>query len=117
MTLGQQETFGGLLYKARMMKGYSQRDLSRLVGIDYSYLSKMENDSIDYAPSDNVLGELARYLGIDVSRLGQLAGKIDPKDMKVFTELMKTYPEMPTLLRRMAKDSDLAKRLFRFMRS
>lgn len=116
MAFNKMETFGEILYRARIMKQYSQRELSELVGINYSYLSKLENDNADYPPSQKVIVELARYLGLDSFRLAQLAGKVSPDDMEVFRHLIKTYQKMPTLLRRMKSDPSFAKRLFRLMR-
>lgn len=109
------ETFGQMVYKARIMKQYSQRELSELVGVNYTYLSKLENDKADYPPSQKVIIELARYLGLDSFRLSQLAGKVSSEDMEVFRYLIKSYQRMPALLRRMKSDPLFAKRLFRLM--
>ena len=65
----------------------SQRDLAEKVGVDFTYLSKIENARID-PPSETVLksiaSELAGPLGRDETELGDelitLAGKI-PSDL------------------------------------
>lgn len=113
--LNKIETFGRILYKARIMKQYSQRELAELVGVDYSYLCKLENDKADYPPSRKVITQLARYLGLDSFKLAQLAGRVSPDDMEIFRYLIKTYQRMPSLLRRMKNDSSFAERLFRLI--
>ncbi|WP_202220615.1 helix-turn-helix domain-containing protein, partial [Okeania sp. KiyG1] len=48
--------------KARKEKGYSQRELAKFLGVDFTYLSKLENDRADYAPKEEVIRGLARNL-------------------------------------------------------
>ena len=65
----------------------SQRDLAEKVGVDFTYLSKIENARID-PPSETVLKSIARELagplGRDETELGDelitMAGKI-PSDL------------------------------------
>ena len=42
--------FGQLIRDARKDKGYSQRELASLVSLDFTYLSKLENNRADYPP-------------------------------------------------------------------
>ena len=109
------QTFGKLIRQARKEKDYSQRELAKLIGVDYTYLSKLENDHAGYPPSEEVIGALARHLDLTQreDELRRLAGRITPEDARVFEELIKKYQEMPALLRRMRDEPDFAQKLLR----
>lgn len=109
------QTFGQLIRKARKTKEYSQRELAKLIGVDYTYLSKLENDHAGYPPSEEVIRALARHLDLmeRESELKQLAGRITPEDTKVFEELIRKYKQMPALLRRMKDEPEFAQKLLR----
>ena len=96
------QTFGKVLRQARRDKGYSQRELAKLVNVDYTYLSKLENDHAAYPPSKEVIQLLAHYLDLTEREedLIYLAGRITTDDEKVFQELVKqNYKQMPALFR------------------
>lgn len=98
------ESFGKCIKDARRSKGYSQRDLAALVGVDYTYLSKLENDRADYPPKGDVIQALIEHLDLDadLTKLSYLSGRITPADAKVIQDLAKTYQDkMPVLLRKM----------------
>lgn len=105
------ETFGQLIRQARREQEYSQRELAKLIKVDYTYLSKLENDRADYPPSQEVIDSLATHLGLNGENLRKLAGRINSDDQKLFKELVKEYQEMPVLLRRMKANPDFAKRV------
>ncbi len=44
-------TFGQILQKIRRAKGKTQRDVAGLIGMDYGYFSRIENDRFDYKTS------------------------------------------------------------------
>ena len=107
------QTFGKWIKDARRSKGYSQRDLAALVKVDYTYLSKLENDRAEYPPKDDVIQALIEHLELDVdlATLSYLAGRITPADSKVIQQLAKTYQDkMPVLLRKM-QDPEVMRRL------
>ena len=58
MTLGQK------LKQLRLAKEMSQPDLAQLIGIEQSYLSKLENDKA--FPSDDIFSQLLRALEIEL---------------------------------------------------
>ena len=96
------QTFGKVIRQARRDKGYSQRDLAKLVDVDYTYLSKLENDHAAYPPSQEVIRLLVQYLDLAEreEELFYLAGRITTDDEKVFQELVKqNYKQMPALFR------------------
>jgi transcriptional regulator with XRE-family HTH domain len=108
------QTFGKLIRQARQDKGYSQRDLAKLVEVDYTYLSKLENDRAEYPPKQEVIQSLAHHLDLDMKELRDLAGRITPEDAKVVQDLVKRYPkQIPVLLRQMRDNPELAQKFIR----
>ena len=110
------QTFGKIIRQARIDKGYSQRELAKLIDVDYTYLSKLENDHAAYPPSQEVIRLLARHLDLTEreEELMYLSGRITADDEKIFSELLKTYEkQVPALLRRMQENPDFAKKLLR----
>ena len=76
------ETFGRAVKEARRASGLSQRGLAERVGIDFTYLSKIENKRMD-PPSEKVIVALADALATDADELIRLAGKV-PADLAEF---------------------------------
>ena len=76
------ESFGRFLRRLRKQKGLSQRALADEVGVDFSYLSKVENDTPGFASvSEETLDRLADALDTDPDEMITRAGKI-PSDVK-----------------------------------
>ena len=71
------ESFGTKLRELREQAGLSQREVANRVGINFSYLSKIESGAIS-APSEQVLLRLAEVLDTNTDELMILAGKIPP---------------------------------------
>ncbi len=88
-------TFGQRIRTLRKDLGLSQRELAQRVGIDFTYLSKIENDRSE-PPSEAVIKRLALELSADPDDLIVLAGKIpsdlapalDPQQIKYLRKLM-----------------------------
>ena len=76
-------TFGERLRELRKAKNFSQRVLADKVGINFTYLSKVESEKLDFAqyPSEELIRKLAKALGADVDELLLLAKKI-PTDIR-----------------------------------
>jgi transcriptional regulator with XRE-family HTH domain len=68
-------TFGAEIRKLRANKKLSLRELATKVGIDFSYLSKIENER-GLPPSEDTIRRLAKELDADPEVLILLAGKI-----------------------------------------
>ena len=68
-------TLGQALREFRPKAGMSQRDLANRVGIDFSYISKVENDRIPPPAADTVVA-MCQALGIPQEELLALIGKI-----------------------------------------
>lgn len=71
------KTFGGVIQKTRTGKGLTLRELAKISGLDYSYISRIEKG---YMPSRDATLKLAKALGLPENKLLGLAGyapKID----------------------------------------
>jgi transcriptional regulator with XRE-family HTH domain len=103
------QNFGQLIRNARKDKGYSQRQLAKLLGLDFTYLSKLENNRADYAPKEEVIRALAHQLDLDEEELIYSAGRIPQTEEELLKE---HYKNMPTLFRRMRENPEFAQRIF-----
>jgi transcriptional regulator with XRE-family HTH domain len=95
------QTFGQKLRDLRKAKGLSQRALAEIVGINFTYLSKIENEKLDFAqfPSEPLIRSLGDALDADVDELLLLAQKIpDPIEKRVI--------ERPDAFRKIASLDD-----------
>jgi transcriptional regulator with XRE-family HTH domain len=60
----------------RQQQGLTQRQLAEETGVDFSYLSKIENERLVHTPSIKMLQDLARVLQVDDLELMDLANKV-----------------------------------------
>lgn len=79
----------------------SQRGLGDLVGVSFTYISKVENEKLDFGdyPSEDLIRKLAKALDTDEGELFLLANKI-PEDIK------KRVMERPDAFRKFARLND-----------
>jgi transcriptional regulator with XRE-family HTH domain len=77
-------TFGQYVRTRRKEQHISQRDLAERVGINFTYLSKIETGDTD-PPSEEVIWKIARVLEADGWDLLNRAGKI-PKAIRAILE-------------------------------
>jgi len=96
-------TFGERLRELRKAKNLSQRALGDIVGINFTYLSKVESERLDFAqyPSEDLIRKLAKALGADVDELLLLAKKIP-------TDIRERVIERPDAFRKIASLDDKA---------
>jgi HTH-type transcriptional regulator, competence development regulator len=87
-------TFGERLRQLRRERQMNQRTLAARVGIDFTYLSKIENGRMD-PPSADTIVKLAEALDADADALLLLAGKV-PKDIAL---IVTQSPGLPAFLR------------------
>jgi transcriptional regulator with XRE-family HTH domain len=83
-------TFGQQIRDRRKELGLTQRDLAKLVKMDFTYLSKIENAITDdngrpYIPSQEKIMLLAKALKLDAEELLAQAGKVSPS-LHAFTK-------------------------------
>ena len=107
--MDQEVSFGTLIKQARKKKGYTQRALAQELGVNFSYLSKLENDNAEYAPKEEVIRKLAHHLTIEENQLVFLAGRIPAEDEELIKE---HYENMPLLFRRMRENPEFAAKIF-----
>lgn len=73
--------FGERVRELRKQKKMTLRDVAPLVGVGFHYLSKVENEKLDFGqfPGESLIGKLAEVLDGDESELLLLAQKVpDP---------------------------------------
>ncbi len=74
------ETLGPRLRGLRRKHGITQRDVADHLGINFTYVSKIENDRLDFPCSDSLLRGLAALYEVDPDELLALAGRV-PQDI------------------------------------
>ena len=104
-------SFGEIIREARKQKEDSQKQLASMVLLDFTYLSKLENDRAEYPPSEDSIKRLAKHLDLpNVEQLTYLAGRIPQRDEDFIKQ---HYKDMPALFRRMQQDPDFATKVLR----
>ena len=70
--------FGQKIRELRKSQNLTQKELGDLVGVGFAYLSKVENERLDFGdyPSEDLIRRLAAALGSDEDELMLLAKKI-----------------------------------------
>jgi HTH-type transcriptional regulator, competence development regulator len=86
-------TFGETIKKARLEKKLSQRALAEKIGINFTYLSKIEVGELD-PPAEDKIYLLAEFLDLAADDLFALAQKV-PREIAALA----LRPEIPRLLR------------------
>jgi HTH-type transcriptional regulator, competence development regulator len=71
-------TFGELLREKRRAAGMSQRELAAGSGLDFSYISKLENDRIPPPAAESVI-QMCHVLKVPSEDLLAASGKLPPK--------------------------------------
>jgi transcriptional regulator with XRE-family HTH domain len=94
-------TFGERIRELRKAKNFSQRDLATKVGVNFTYISKIENEKLDFGdyPSEDLIRKLAKALRADADELLILAEKI-PEAIK------KRVIQRPDVFRKLVKLDD-----------
>ena len=94
-------TFGQTLQKIRRSKSKTQRVVADLIGMDYGYYSRIENDKFDYKPSRATIEKIIEKLECDEAEKAELhsaAGRID-KEMEDLAIKAGERPELRPLFR------------------
>jgi len=78
MDIKSNKSFGAFLKKLRLNKGYSIKSLSSELDLNYSYISKLENNHS--LPSEEFIKKVSKIFGYDKEELMLRAGKI-PEDI------------------------------------
>lgn len=89
----QRTPLGARIHELR--GGITLRSLAKELGIDFTYLSKIENGAD--VPSEDTLRKIASWFKADADELLALAGKVPP----ALAERARTEHQMGRLLRRL----------------
>ena len=73
------KTFGQTLKEIRRGKGITQRELATAVGVDFSYISKVENDRMPPPAADTIV-KICEKLGVSPDTLLAMTGKMPTPD-------------------------------------
>ena len=74
-------TFGKRLREARKERGLTLRQLAKEAGVNFTYLSKIENERVPYTPAAETIRDLARIVKVDSVEFLALANKL-PKELE-----------------------------------
>jgi len=72
------KSFGARIRELRRSAGLTQRELAERAGLDFTYVSKIENDRLEHTPSIRAIQDLARALEADELELMDAANKVPP---------------------------------------
>jgi transcriptional regulator with XRE-family HTH domain len=89
------ESFGHKLRETRRLRGISQRELADKVGVDFSYISKLENDRLPPPAADTIV-KICEVLDVPSDELLAVTGKM-PTDVK---EMLSTSTAAQQFVRR-----------------
>lgn len=95
------ETFGETIQRLRRERGLTQRQVAAALDIDFTYLSKLENDRGE-PPSEKTVRNLAEVLEVDAEELLARAGRL-PSELR---ERAQADVSFARLLRRLPDASD-----------
>ena len=73
--------FARLIQQKRKAKELTLEELAAKLGVDKSYLSKLENDKVP-APSKDLIKKISEALVIDYDQLSLLAGRVTESMVK-----------------------------------
>lgn len=76
--------FGSILRQLRSERGQGIKSLAPELGVNYSYLSKLENHTI--MPSPELVGRVAEYFNYDRDQLLLSAGKVPEEILAILRE-------------------------------
>lgn len=106
-------SFGKTIKKFRNERKLTQRELAEKVGVDVTYISKIENDRLEHTPSLKTIRKLALVLGIDELELLNLAQKTPAilQDLAMSQEAMRFFRHAS----KKVKDPQVWKELLRYL--
>jgi transcriptional regulator with XRE-family HTH domain len=93
------QTFGQRVRQLRKAKNLGQRPLAERVGVSFTYISRIENENLDFGlyPSEELIVKLAEALDADADELLLLAQKIPEPIRKRVLERPDAFRVLATL--------------------
>ena len=79
------KTFGQTLKEIRRSKGVTQRELATAVGVDFSYISKIENDRMPPPAADTIV-KICEKLKVAPDMLLAMTGKMPTSIKKAISQ-------------------------------
>jgi HTH-type transcriptional regulator, competence development regulator len=106
-------SFGRVIRRLRRDKGLTQRQAADELGIDFTYLSKLENDRGE-PPGEELVRRMAKLYDADPEYLLALAGKVPPElrsralEDQRFATLLRRLPDLPEeKLKKIYRNADI----------
>jgi HTH-type transcriptional regulator, competence development regulator len=90
-------SFGDTIKTLRKQREMTQRELADALGVNFTYISKIESGKIEVLPSEELIRNIARVLDTNAEQLLDLAGKLDLKQLQ---QVAMDKPEVGAILRR-----------------
>lgn len=97
--------FGSRVKELRRQQELTQREVADNLAVDFSYISKIENNRLDVLPSEDLIRRIAGLLQADAEELLNLAGKLD---LKALQRAAIEEPEEYGVLLRRIQNRDLS---------
>lgn len=80
-----EDSFGKKLQSLRRLKGISQRELAQRVGVDFSYISKVENDRLP-PPAADTIERICHEIGVRHDELLGMTNKLPTEVRQMLVE-------------------------------
>lgn len=106
--------FGERIRDLRKAQGLTQRQFAQQLGIDVTYVSKIENSRKPTPPSEQLIRQMAGVLGSSAEDLLALAGHFNRRELQ---RVASETPEVATLLRRIQSRQFSAEELRSLLRT
>jgi len=90
--------FGQRVAQLRRERGLTQQAVADHLGVNHTYLSKIEHGRLPHAPSAKLIHNLAALLGANEEELLGLAGQFEVRQLR---RVVRDVPAMGVLLRRL----------------
>ena len=86
---------GKRIRQLRTARGLGVREMSTLIDVSATYLSRIETSAEQSPPTEDVLRRIARVLDADCDELMRLAGRVSAESVRTIL----ADPQMPAFLR------------------
>lgn len=91
-------SFGDRIKELRKRQHMTQRELADALGVNFTYISKIENGKVRHLPSEDLIRHMAHILEVNAEDLLDLSGKIDGKRLQ---QIALDNPVAAVILRKM----------------
>jgi len=81
--------YGRLVKEARIKAGLSQKQLSDLTGVKYTYINNVESEKVSF--SLKKANELLKFIGYEIQETTYLTGQGEENHQNVLLGLMSNY--------------------------